>query len=159
MSHFGAGGRSGNAESTTPTGAGRDSGYEADEGLGQGISSPISLVLRRPPGPPSSGSSPSSGSEKDKGKKERRGRGSSDKQCPSSTSSSSDSDDAYKQEKKAMCIKSYDTMKLAPIPKTAAEARGFRNQVFRAATKLAKTDETTLALDKCDSECGKRICI
>ena len=43
-----------------------------------------------------------------------------------------------------MRIKSYDTTKLASSPKTAAEARGFRNQVFSAVTKLAKTDETPL---------------
>ena len=146
MSYFasGAGGRSGNADSATPKVAGRDSDYGVEGELGQGISSPISLVLRRPPGPPSSGSSSNSESEKGKGKKEKKGRGSSDKKSSSSTSSSSDSDDAYKQEKQAMRIKSYDTMKLAPIPKTAAEARGFRNQVFSAVTKLAKTDETPL---------------
>ena len=50
--------------------------------------------MRRPPGPPSSGSSSSSGSEEGKGKKEKKGRGSCDKQSSSSTSSSSDSDDA-----------------------------------------------------------------
>lgn len=41
-----------------------------------------------------------------------------------SYSSSSHSKDSYKMEKKTMRIKAYDNLKLSPMPKNAAEARG-----------------------------------
>ena len=141
------GGRGGNAQATATHSSGHRGHHKGGLGseLGQELGSPISLALRRPPGPPPSGSSSSSGSEnKDRDRKGRKAARSNDQPDSSSTSSSSESDDAYKQEKKAVRIKSYDALKLAACPKTAAEARGFRNQVFSAVTKLAKTDETPL---------------
>ena len=36
----------------------------------------------------------------------------------------------YKAEKKLMRVKHYDTMKFPALPKSAAEARPFRNSVF-----------------------------
>ena len=56
--------------------------------------------------------------------------------------SNAQSSDPYKEEKKLMRVKHSDTMKFPALPKSAAEARPFRNSVFNVVCKLAKTDET-----------------
>ena len=43
-----------------------------------------------------------------------------------------------------MRVKGYDSLKIPAIPKNAAEARGFRNTVYSAITKLAKGDESKI---------------
>ena len=50
--------------------------------------------------------------------------------------------DAYSREKKLMRVKAYDEMKLPQLPKTAADARLFRNSVFNLVCRLAKGDES-----------------
>ena len=49
--------------------------------------------------------------------------------------------DSYDQEKKLMRVKQHDTMKIPALPKSASDARGFRNQVYNTICKLAKGDE------------------
>ena len=56
--------------------------------------------------------------------------------------SNAQSSDPYKAEKKLMRVKHSDTMKFPALPKSAAEARPFRNSVFNVVCKFAKTDET-----------------
>jgi len=48
----------------------------------------------------------------------------------------------YAKEKKAMRVKGYDGIKFPPIPKNAAEARGYRNSVYSAICELPKKDES-----------------
>ena len=60
---------------------------------------------------------------------------------PKASSSRSESQDPYEIEKKLMRIKSYDTIKVPSLPKSAAEARSFRNAVFNTVCKMAKGDE------------------
>ena len=43
-----------------------------------------------------------------------------------------------------MRVKGYDSLKIASIPKNAAECRGFKNQVISAICKLCKGDESPL---------------
>ena len=97
-----------------------------DPSEGKGSSSSSSSQPRGGGGSPG-GSSPGSGNE------ER-----------SSKSSGSDDDDPYRREKRLMRVKGYDSLKIASIPKNAAECRGFKNQVISAICKLCKGDESPL---------------
>ena len=89
-------------------------------------------------------SSSSASSSKDSG----GGGGSGGRKSSSDSSSDSKSgsnsfqnDEAYRKEKKLMRIKAYDTFKIPALPKSAAEARGFRNQLKSSITKIQKGDE------------------
>ena len=50
--------------------------------------------------------------------------------------------DEYIAEKRLMRIKQYDNLKLPSLPKSASDARSFRNSVFNLVCKLAKGDES-----------------
>ena len=64
-------------------------------------------------------------------------------------SDSSQSDDLYRKEKRLMRVKAYETFKVLALPKNAAEATGFRNQLCSNITKLAKGDEApVLQMDR-----------
>ena len=99
-------------------------------------------IATPPKSPPGSSSSSSSS-------KESRGGGSGPPTPPrgsnaSGASSSSDRSrvaDPYKYEKKIMRIKQYDHLKIPNLPKSASDARAFRNSVFNLICKLAKGDE------------------
>ena len=52
--------------------------------------------------------------------------------------SNAQSSDPYKAEKKLMRVKQYDTMKFPALPKSAAEARPFRNSVFNVELKVGQ---------------------
>ena len=104
---------------------------------------------RSPPGSSSSSSS-SKGS----------GRGGSGPPTPprgsnaSRASSSNDQNrvvDPYKYEKKIMRVKQYDHLKIPNLPKSASDARAFRNSVFNLVCKLAKGDEEPVLkwIEKC----------
>ena len=71
----------------------------------------------------------------------------------SSSSSQDEEKDPYRMEKKLMRVKGYDSIKIASIPKNAAECRGFKNQVVSAICKTCKGDETPLVawIQKCSS--------
>ena len=73
----------------------------------------------------------------------------------SSSSSQDEEKDPYRMEKKLMRVKGYDSIKIASIPKNAAECRGFKNQVVSAICKTCKGDETPLVawIQKCS--CAK----
>lgn len=58
----------------------------------------------------------------------------------SSSSGPSDSD-PYVIEKRLMRVKQYDNVKLSALPKSAADARAFRNSTFNLVCKFAKGDE------------------
>ena len=62
----------------------------------------------------------------------------------SDSSSSRKSEDAYKREKRLMRVKGYDNLKVASIPKNAAECSGFKNLVVSAICRLCKGDEAPL---------------
>ena len=49
--------------------------------------------------------------------------------------------DPYLVEKGLMRVKQYDNLKLSALPKSAADARSFRNSTFNLVCKLAKGDE------------------
>ena len=94
-------------------------------------------------------SNKSSGSSSSKSSKKGGSPGGSSDGSPkpsrsskSSTSSSESEVDMYAKEKKAMRVKGYDGIKFPPIPKNAAEARGYRNSVYSAICKLSKKDES-----------------
>ena len=95
-------------------------------------------------GDPSSSSSssslPSGGGGSPGGSNPESNRGS----ATSGSSSSRKSEDAYKREKRLMRVKGYDNLKVASIPKNAAECRGFKNQVVSAICRLCKGDEAPL---------------
>ena len=87
------------------------------------------------------------GGDKDKPKSRKDkpvGGGVGSVSSTSSDSSKSSSEDPYKKEKGLMRTKGYDSMKIPALPKNAAEARGFRNQLYSAVTKLAKGDEAPI---------------
>ena len=113
-------------------------------------------AIAKPPGPPSDSSgSDSSGSGSGKGRK--GGNASETGKRSSSSSSSSGSDGVYKKERKLMRTKQYDSLKIAALPKSASEFRGFRNHLYSAVTKLAKGNETPLLawISKCnDATCA-----
>ena len=71
----------------------------------------------------------------------------------SSSSSQDEEKDPYRMEKKLMRVKGCDSIKIASIPKNAAECRGFKNQVVSAICKTCKGDETPLVawIQKCSS--------
>ena len=72
------------------------------------------------------------------------GGGGSSKDSSSNSESGSDSsqsDDLYRKEKRLMRAKAYETFKIPALPKNAAEAREFRNQLHGNITKPAKGDE------------------
>ena len=99
-------------------------------------------IATPPKSPP--GSSSSSSSSKGSG-----GGGSGPPTPPrgsnaSRASSSSDQSrvvDPYKHEKKIMRVKQYDHLKIPNLPKSASDARAFRNSVFNLVCKPAKGDE------------------
>ena len=73
--------------------------------------------------------------------------GGSDQESRSSVAASGSTSSVkspYDVEKKLMRIKGYDNLKIASIPKNAAECRGFKNQVISAICKLCKGDEAPL---------------
>ena len=56
-----------------------------------------------------------------------------------------------------MRTKQHDSLKIAALPKSASEFRGFRNHLYSAVTKLAKGNETPLLvwISKCnDASCA-----
>ena len=59
--------------------------------------------------------------------------------------------DPYKYEKKIMRVKQYDHLKIPNLPKSASDARAFRNSVFNLVCKLAKGDEEPVLkwIEKC----------
>lgn len=99
------------------------------------------------PGPSTPGSSSSSSSSKDSNKhkggsrRPKKSPPSSPKGSNSGSCSVSSTNDAYEREKSLMRVKGYDGMKLPALPKSAAEARTFRNSIFNVVCKMAKTDE------------------
>ena len=101
---------------------------------------------------PSSGSS-SSSSNKGGGSPGESLVGSNVSSKSSSTSKDSKEKDPYNVEKKLMRVKGYDSIKIAAIPKNAAECRGFKNQVVSAICKTCKGDESPLVawIQRCSS--------
>ena len=58
-----------------------------------------------------------------------------------SSSSGPSESDPYVIEKRLMRVKQYDNVKLSALPKSAADARAFRNSTFNLVCKFAKGDE------------------
>ena len=105
-------------------------------------------IATPPKSPPGSSSSSSSS-------KGSRGGGSGPPTPPrgsnaSGATSSSDRSrvvDPYKYEKKIMRIKQYDHLKIPNLPKSASDARAFRNSVFNLICKLAKKGMKSMFLN------------
>ena len=145
----------GRGDASAPSAAAANANAGASSsGLGAGLGNkgrPRSLgseIVNSPPDDSSSSSS-SSKPKKGRGGKDNGNNDDDDPGSSSSSSSSSSSDGGvdkkkYKNEKRLMRVKGYDTMKIPAIPKNAAEARGFRNAVYSSVTKLAKGDESDI---------------
>ena len=100
-------------------------------------------VPSNPPSPP--GSSSSSSSNNGRGGGGGGGTPTPPRGSPASrhsVSSAGSAVDEYTAEKRLMRIKQYDNLKLPPLPKSASDARSFRNSVFNLVCKLAKGDES-----------------
>ena len=113
------------------------------------VASPKDDTRRQPPSPPKSSSSYSSSSGNGGGGRKGFLGGSqipskaSEGSSPGNQSSSSQHHiDPYKNEKKLMRTKAYETFKPPSLPKNAAEARTFKNTIYSMICKLAKTDES-----------------
>ena len=114
---------------------------------------PKQFDLATPPRSPPGSSSSSSSSK-------GSGGGGSDPPTPprgspasrvSSSSNQSHVVDPYKHEKKIMRVKQYEYLKIPNLPRSASDARAFRNAVFNLVCKLAKGDETSVFqwIEKC----------
>ena len=125
-------------------------GYGSNQGSSN---APKQYDLATPPKSPSGSSSSSSSSKGSRG-------GGSDPPSPpkgshasraSSSSNQSRVVDPYKHEKKIMRVKQYEYLKIPNLPKSASDARSFRNSVFNLVCKLAKGNEKPVFewIEKC----------
>ena len=109
---------------------------------GKGLKSTAKGLMGLDP-PSDSSSSSSSSSSAEGSNKDKREKG-SDSSSSSSSSSRGSVEAIYKKEKKLMRVKDYSSFKVSHFPKGAAEARGFKNQLFSSVAKLAKGDKTPI---------------